>query len=263
MMKYYIFLFIPLLFSLQMIEPFNTTVHNGDIFEFGYMGPGQTFSISINPKVTSGGIQNLGGYYDLAYITNIPYGWKTKKSDLYGNPLFVTLTSPQNAKNGEYIFYVNVVDEGDKEKLGNITFKGKIKITRDVFDVKIKKEKQYLTKKPARLYITVINKVNTGDVFIVKSDNIKRFPFYVEKYIAPNSSQTFIYEINSEEEEQYKPIFIIYPKSAISLNKTFEETMYIEPDPITDLKSINKGILIFPIMDSIIYSIAGLLANLF
>lgn len=259
-----VILFASILYAIPMLEPFQKEVADGEEIYIGEIGPGQTVSISVDGRPTTGGIHQIGGAYEIASAIEIPEGWSTKKSDWAGIPLQVKIIAAKNAPEGEYRAKIEVHDEDDSEKLGNITFFVKMNITYDILDASLDNTvKETVSGQPARFYITITNKANTGDTFTVSSTNIRGWEFKKSIYVAAKSSKTLQYEVISKEEEQYSPLISVVSDSSALINKTLNASVIVHPSLFADLKAINNGMLLFPAMNGIIYALAGLISNLF
>lgn len=257
-------LFVTLSFSLTILEPGKREISNGGELDLGAIGPGQTVSIIIDGRPTTGGIYGLGGAYDLANVTSMPSGWRAQQSDPTGNPLQVKLTSPKFAPEGGYAAQVGVFDEGDKEKLGNVSFTVKMRITHDVLDASLDSgEKGAMSGQPVGFFVNLRNKANTGDVFVVSSSNIKGYEFKRYVYVPAQSEKSVFYEMVAGEAEQYRPEISVVSDSSPLINATLNAIVDVRPSVPTDYKATNNGMLFFPVMNGILYSIAGLISNLF
>ena len=259
-----LFVFAALAHSLTILEPIRTTISDGGELDLGSMGPGQTLAISIDGRPTTGGLYGNGGAYDLANATQIPPGWSAQASDWTGNPLQVKITSEKSAAEGSYSAKISVLDDGDKEKLGNVSFYARISITHDVLDVSLdKNQTTVLSGQPARFYITITNKGSAGDVFAVTSEGVRGWEFKRDVYVPPKSSKTIFYEFISEEGKQYSPVIKVTSRSSELITKSMNATVNVRSDLFTDFKATNNGMLFFPVMNGLIYSLAGLISNLF
>lgn len=255
---------ISLFYAVPMLEPFQKEISDGDVVYLGEIGPGQTISISIDGRPKTGGIYGIGGTYDMATVTGLPQRWEAQDSDWAGVPLQVKITADKSAREGEYTARINVLDDGDKEKLGNITFTAKVNITYDVLSASLDgSTKEVLSGQPARFYITVTNKANTGDAFSVSSSNVRGWAFKKYVYVPAQSSRVIYYEVASAEEAEYFPSIEVVSQSSSLINETLNATVKISPTLGADFKAVNNGMLFFPAMSGIIYSLAGLISNIF
>ena len=254
---------LSLSFALNVLSPGAHAIENYATIDLGTIGPGQTVSILIDPKVTEGGTFGTGGLYDQAVVSNLPPGWQSTESKLYQNPLQVTVTADPNAPEGEYDVIVVVVDEGNGENLGNITFHAKVNITWDVMDFEV--SPSYITTgpgQPARFEITISNLGSTSDVFQVTATGSKRWEFTKNIFVPAQSSKTVYYEIVGTEEETYPATINVISLASSNIADQKNVTLFVKSNLFGDYKSTNNGVLVFPIFEALTYSLAGLLSNL-
>ncbi|MFH1521049.1 MAG: hypothetical protein ABID61_05375 [Candidatus Micrarchaeota archaeon] len=256
-----VFLF-SLSFAINIVSPGAHTIQDGDIIDLGTIGPGQTVSILIDPKVSVGGIHGIGGLYDMAVAEDLPRGWESTESKLYQNPLQVTITADPDTPEGDYVAKIVVIDENNGEQLGNITFYVKVKITWDIIDFEV--TPSYLTVgpgQPARYQITLTNKGSTSDVFEISATGSKRWEFKKAIFVPAQTTKTIPYEIVGNEEETNQ--FTLNVVSLASSNIADQEnvTMFVRSNLFGDYKATNNGVIVFPIFESLTYSLAGFLSN--
>lgn len=255
--------FASVFYAIPMLEPFQKEISEGETIDIGEIGPGQTISLSLDGRPKTGGMYGLGGAYEIAKAVDLPDGWSAKQSDWAGIPLHVQITAGKYAPEGEYKIKVQVLDEMD-EQLGNITFFVNIKITHDVLDASVDSNtKEVMVGQPARFYITVSNKASTGDVFSISSSNVPKWAFKRSIYVPAKSSKTIQYEVASDEEEQYYPVISVASDASPLISETINTTVNVNSGLIADYKATNNGMLFFPAMVGIIYSLAGIISNLF
>ncbi|MBD3389380.1 hypothetical protein GF415_00280, partial [Candidatus Micrarchaeota archaeon] len=148
-----------LVFPIQMVEPLLTEVSPDETIELGTMGPGQTVELQLHPKVYEGGVHGIGGNFDRAYATDLPAGWASKPSKLYGDPLQVTITADPYTEEGIYTIPIIVEDEGNGEELGLVRFYVRVKISEEVMDFSVSPlRKSAGIGQPARFDVTVNNR---------------------------------------------------------------------------------------------------------
>jgi hypothetical protein len=268
-----IFVFIVLLVfgikiasAIEILAPVNKEVKNGDVIYVGAIGPGQTLTVLINPKVTTGGIFGKGGDYDNAIFTAFPEGWKAYGSKFYGRPLQVMITADKNAAEGDYFANITVIDEHGAEQLENITFTIKINVTWDVLNVDVSPEVANVgPSQPARIYITVTNKGTASDTFEITGAGVKRWDFTKNLYVAAGSSKRIVWELVGNEEETYNANIKVVSLSSPSIIK-YEKNITVNVIPqsvLSDYKATNNGIIIFPLLENLVYSLAGLFSAFF
>jgi len=257
-------LLLPLAFSINLVSPQVKNVENGDIIDLGVIGPGQTVSLQIDPLMKKGGLYGIGGQYDQAIVTDMPRGWSFTPSKLYQNPLQVTLSSASDAAEGDYSTRVTVIDEGNGENLGNVSFTVRVNVVHDVLDIDVSPSHINVGPgQPARFAITITNKGSTSDVFDVSATGSKRWEFKKQVYVPEQSTKTIYYEIVGNEEETYTTTIKVVSLSSSIISEEKNVTLFIQSDVFGDYKATNNGVLVFPIFESMAYSLAGLISNLF
>ena len=251
-------------FAITVVSPPIGELQNGDTINLGNIGPGQTVSLLIDPKVTSGGIHNEGGLYDFAQVTNLQTGWTSKESKLYANPLQVTISAAPNATEGDYYATVKVIDENNGEQLGTFEFRVKVHITYDVMNFNVdQSEIQVGPGQPARFGITAVNKGSTGDVFEISATGPKRWAFRKQVYVPAMSSKTVNYEIVGGEEETYQATIGVTSLASSIIHDEKNVTLHIRSGLFGDYLATNHGSPLFPIFETGPFALAGLLSNLF
>ncbi len=251
-------------FAVDLVSPAIRGVGNNDVVDLGTMGPGQTVYIQIDPKARTGGIHGEGGIYDQAVVGELPRGWTSADSKLYQDPLMVTITADPDAAEGNYSVRVTVVDENDGERLGNVTFLAKARITYDIMDFDVSPNYRSVGPgQPARFKISITNKGSTGDAFQVSATGAKRWEFVKPVYVPAQSTRSVYYEIVGDEEEAYRTTIGVVSLASRNINASENVTLFIRSGLLGDYKATNSGALVFPIFQAPVYSLAGLLSNLF
>lgn len=250
--------------AVELTAPYHIDVSDGDVIDLGAIGPGQTVSLDLNPIVKTGGTFGQGGQYDRAYVSDLPANWKTVDSKLYQNPLHLSITADPDAKDGDYFATANVIDENNGENLPLIKFKVKVKITHNVLGFEISPLSQRTGPgQPARFDLTIENKGSTGDVFEISANGPKQWAFKQQIYVPSHSSKTVIYEIVGEEEEKFETTLRVVSLASDQISAEKSVSIDVRSDLIGDYKATNHGTMLFPVFESPIYALAGLISNLF
>lgn len=258
-------------FAISLASPEAKDVKTGDVIDLGTIGPGQTVSILIDRTVTTGGLHGKGGLYDMAVAEDLPRGWASKESELYQDPLQVTITADPNAPEGDYTALIKVIDEGagatpgtTGEQLGNITFLVKVHITYDVMDFEVSPTYMNVGPgQPARFAIRITNKGSTSDVFEVSATGAKQLEFTKPVFVPAQTTKTIPYEIIASEEEAYRTTISVVSKASPIIADQKNVTLFVRSDLLGDYKATNNGVIVFPIFEAPVYALAGLISNLF
>lgn len=257
-------LLLSMSFAINFVSPNITGVKNGDVIDLGTIGPGQTISVLINPEVTTGGLYGQGGFYDWAAAEDLPRGWTSQGSTLYQKPLQVTITADPDAAEGNYSGTIKIVNEYNGEQLGNLSIMFKIRITYDIMDFDVSPDNITVGPgQPARFAISITNKGATGDVFDVSSTSAKRWQFKKDVFVPAMSSKTIYYEIVGNEEQVYSTPIDVVSRASDKINAEKNVTMIVKSNLIGDYKATNNGVAVFPIFEGLVYSLSGLLSNIF
>jgi len=250
---------------MRFLAPLQQSVPDGSSLEIGAIGPGQTFIVKIDPFVTTGGINKIGGRWDQAVAYSLPQGWSARPSKLYQNPLQVEITAAQDAPDGDYEVLVKTIDEGDLEKIGTeMSAKLLVHVQRGVLSMKV--EPTYAEAgagQPARFSITLSNAGAADEVFEVGSRGVSGWAFKKSVYVPAHSSRTITYEVAGEEESQYTVTIFSQASSSSLIRAEQPIVLLVKSNLISDYKATSNGVLLFPFIMSPMYSLSGLLALFF
>lgn len=252
--------------SVQVVAPQHKEVEEGGKIYLGKIGPGQTISISVEPKVQTGGIHGIGGRFDTLAIETLPQGWGGKNSKLYADPMQAEITAAEDAQDGEYEIGASMVDEGNGELIGNaegkVPFTIVLDVDKNVMDMQV--SNTYIETgagQPARYKITVYNKGAANDVFEVSSSGVRGWSFKRSMYVPAGSSKEVEYEVVGMDEATYS--FTIKARSISSgaISSQQEVKLRVKSDLASDYRAINNGVMLFPLFEAPIYFVAGLISN--
>jgi hypothetical protein len=245
-------------FPITIVEPTKEEVENN--YYAGTVGPGQVLLIAIDKQVFTGGRFGKGGYYDKAYVTSLPKGWKAENSKVFDNPLQVYITVPEHAKEGNYSLTINLEDLDNAELLGNKSINVTITVSKDVIDAELKKTSYVIgPKQPLRLNAIITNKGNAGDIFIIEvqtqRETKKKEVFIPAKQIAEISQ-----EISFPGKGVEKVNIAFYSKHAP--NEIREEkniTVIVQGNFFEDLGASGTGVLLLFIPFQPLYNLSYLI----
>ncbi|MFA5381560.1 MAG: hypothetical protein WC356_00175 [Candidatus Micrarchaeia archaeon] len=250
--------------SIELIEPISKNVKNGELIYLGAIGPGQTIGISFNPEIKEGGKYGTGGFWDYIEVTTVPEEWKSSDSKLYSNPSQIEITASKNAPEGNYSSTITIFDEDNADELGNITLYLITEIKHDIMDFEVSpKTKITGANQPAVFTIKIKNKGLVQDKFEISSSDIPDWTFKKSVYVPGNSEKEILYEVVGKEKAEYDIFIKSTSESSDIITESEKVHIKIETNLISDWKATNNGLLIFPIIEAPIYSLMGLISNLF
>ena len=250
--------------AITIIAPVSTQIDDGAQISIGDVGPGQTFIVSAEPKVASGGRYDLGGAYDQLSASSLPSGWVSSPSRLYSAPLQADVTVPKGAADGQYTVEFTMWDEAGEQGLGrNVSFKALVNVRHDIMDMKVEPSSLSVgAGQPARYTITVVNKGIANDVFTVGSSGVRNLEFRRSVYIPSGTSKTLSYEVVVETESDYWVKIWSKSSSSDSISSEQDVTLRVNTDLFSDYRAVNRGVLLFPLTQAPLYFVTGLLSNL-
>jgi hypothetical protein len=263
---YFISAFAALLscaFAAGVLAPVSAQVGQGSAITIGNVGPGQTFSIVVNPKETAGGAYGTGGAYDQLFANYLPLGWESVPSKIYATPLQVDITVPKDAQDGDYTVGLMLWDEaGDKGLGADVEFSAKVTVTHDVMDMTVSPTSISTgAGQPAIYSIAIANKGMANDVFVVGSTGVRTWEFRRSIYIPSQTTKTLNYELVGDEEADYDVKIWARSSSSDRISAEVPVELRVSTDLLSDLKALNKGVLLFPSAEAPLYFIVGLLSN--
>ena len=250
--------------TVSILSPVSGPISDGSQVSIGVVGPGQTFALSVDPRVSTGGKYGLGGAYDQMFATGLPYGWSSTPSKLYADPLQVEVTVPKDAQDGQYIVAYTLWDEAGSEGLGrNISFTANVQVSRDVMSMHV--EPAYLSVgagQPARYAITILNKGIANDIFTVGSSGVHDWEFSRSIYLPSGTSKTINYEVVGNDEADYNVKIYAQSSSSDMISSESDVGLRVNTDLFSDYRAVNHGVLLFPLTEAPLYFFSGLFSNL-
>ncbi|MFH1447570.1 MAG: hypothetical protein ABIG39_01795 [Candidatus Micrarchaeota archaeon] len=250
--------------DLVIYEPLATVVSDGDVVDLGTVGPGQTAEIIAEAIIKEGGIQGKGGILDQLTFVSAPDGWEVVPSELYGSPMKAIVKVAKDAEDGEYILSMKAVDEPPGEGLGDVSFKVKVRVSKDVLSVDVWPDRIVTgAGQPAGYYVKISNNGVASDVFEVSSEGMPLWDYKKIVFVPKKSSKIIRYEVAGEEEQTYDiTLKVSAPFSSELLRAEKDVVIEINTNVVSDLQATGHGLLLFPIVEQPIYSIMGLISNL-
>ncbi|MFH0927015.1 MAG: hypothetical protein V1822_00360 [Candidatus Micrarchaeota archaeon] len=249
--------------TIGLLEP-KTTAFEGEQATYGNVGPGQTFTVQIDPIVRDSA-GNFLGQWDTAEVISLPEGWSAKPSKIYDNPLIVEITAEKNAPEGDYLIQIDVNDEKGQENIGgDFTFWILVTVRHDVLGMSITPEHlEAGAGQPARFEVTLNNLGSAKDVFSINATGVKGWEFARKIYLPPGGSKTFTYEVIGNDEASYNVAFSAVSDSSNLIHREQKVSLGVRTSLLSDYKATSHGVLLFPIISTPIYSLAGLIGLLF
>lgn len=238
-------------------------ITNGQHIYLGRIAKGQTFSIFIYPILDEGGKFGRGGRYDIAYAKNLPEGWKSKDSSLYGNPLEVVITVPSDASEGKHEFLLFIKDEGNQEGLGIKWFVGEVEVVSDSMAASSFVSPEYVgVRNPVNVFVNVRNNVDFGNTYYVKVSARD----YLDKttiYVPANSERQLVFSLSFDKEGKEEISVNVEETGNSDENYSMLHEVEVQESLTSEYKSIGEGIMLVPISQALPYYLSYLISSLF
>jgi len=247
---------------IDIVEPKQARITENQEFYLGTVAPGQTIDFQANPVITEGGKFGTGGNWDQIVVDAVPSGWSGEDSKIYERPLKAKIKVSPTAPDGEYEVTLKAVDEGNLDRIGNLTFKLKINVSKEVFNFNVGPESlETGASQPARIKIRIDNTGYASEVFEVYSEGFPAWNYKKYFHVPYLSQADDYYEIVINEEKTVRGKIII--KSTSSSLITYEKnvTVSAKSNVYYDYKATSHGILLFPFSEQIIYSLISLISQ--
>ncbi len=248
---------------LSLLLP-RAQVPSGGQVSYGQVGPGQTFIVQIDPVVKDANNEVLGQWYQ-ATASSLPGGWTSRPSKVYQKPLQVEITPAADAPDGDYVFSVDVAQEGGHTELGGTTtFSVLVHVSHDVLAMSVDPAgAETGAGQPARFSITLTNTGSAPDTFDVSSSGVAGWSFQKTVYLAAGASKSITYEVVGQDESDYHVVLSARSSSSPLIHQEQPVALTVHTNLLSDYKATSHGVLLFPILQAPVYALSGLLALFF
>jgi len=254
---------------LQVVEPVQARYDraSGQEIDLGMIGPGQAFDIVSLPdtgEISAQGKQSgkeLYATWDKVEVVEatLPPGWKGEKALSYEKRIVSRVVVSRDTPEGYYTFMLKATD--DYNGVEPLLVKVKILVSKNFLQIKVTNP-QVSTGVwvPAVYEIHLKNDSSGSEAFDVWTEGLpKEWEARQRFFIPHNSAKTFRFEVVPEELGDYK--FILVAQSVSSPETRAVEKVGIKAETTlsNDLKAISRGILVFPGIEQVAYSFAGII----
>ncbi|HLD62390.1 MAG TPA: hypothetical protein VI875_00820 [Candidatus Norongarragalinales archaeon] len=254
--------------QLNIVSPVQQTlVLPEHVLDLGVIGPGQT--VEVVAERGSGVIakesQTKGeALWDQLFVVreSLPAGWKADDSKLFENPFHAFVTASPTAGDGEYAFQLKAFDQYDGA--GEKVFSAKVRISKDLLEQSVD-ERKIVTGVglPAVLQIKLRNKSSASDVFELKASGVSSsWAAQRRVFVRFNSEEAVEYEILPGEQGEFGIGITSTSLSSPLISASSEITIQAVSSLEQDLRALNKGLLLFPTVEQVVYSALSLVSYL-
>ena len=245
-------------------KPVQEVLEGGGSLNLGIIGPGQKVEIVIDRG--SGEDNPSGGeaLWDRAIVeeATLPLGWSKEDGKFYESPMRAYVSAAKDTPDGEYEFYLTVIDEYERAPTTRV--KCKVIISRNVFQASLADNAVVAgVDQPATYYLFLKNNSSASDSFEVTVKGLPGGLLEPRKVFVPYKSERLIaYPVSSSEAGSFALEFNVKSLSSSSMNASLPATLEAERSLYQDMRATSHGVLLFPSLQQVIYALFGLTSNL-
>lgn len=237
------------------------------VVDFGVIGPGQKLEIQMQ-RPTGEKAKNIAyeqeAVWDKLFIIPeaLPFGWQSIDSLFYEEPLKAFVIASPEATDGIYEFSLKTLDES--EGVEPLIFRGSVRVSRQLLEVSVEPATARAgVGQPAVFLIKLKNKSSASDAFRISALGLPtEWRYTRDAFVAHNSETTVPYEVAAGEAGEYSLKLKAVSLSSAAIQAEAQANLVARSSLLDDLKASTHGILLFPSVEQVVYSLLGLLANL-
>ena len=234
---------------IEITAPVVATAYDGTVVDFGVVGPGQSLEISTNEPSgdPSFGNPSVVAVWDQLNFVNasIPKGWACENGKTYERNFHAFLIVSPQAADGEYTFKMKPIDE--YERAGNVTFTGKVRVSRNVFGLKASPSQATVAVGTPALYtLTLENKAMATDTYNITVSGFPGAVKYSKKVtVVRQTKATTPFEVVSNEQATYPITFTAVSLSSNRITASANAEIISKASLFEDVQSAGYGMLLF------------------
>jgi len=242
-------------------------VASEDILDLGVIGPGQTVEIIASRgsgEIAEESFTKGEAQWDRLFVVreSLPVGWSAEDAKLYESPFHAFVTVSPTAGDGEYAFQLKTIDqyEGVEEK----TFNAKVRVSKDLLEQEVSPRfVKTGVGLPAVFQVKLRNKSSASDLFEINATGVPGGWRETRKVFVKFSDElTVPYEILPGEQGEFSVSIQTSSLSSPLINAKDDVALVSVSALEQDLKALNRGLLLFPTAEQIVYSVLGLVSYL-
>lgn len=248
---------------VNMTEPYRATItQNGSIY-LGKVGPGQTFYVTISAVSRNNTNSTVSLGWDELLASNLPKGWITQNSPLYGAYPSVKITVSPQEPNGTYSFNLTALNFGNYSKIGNIEMHAYVNVTPNVFKLGVSPTKITAGPgQPSQVYITINNTGVSDSPFLITVHGLPGWNSTKTVIALHNTTGQFTYPIFENEPNVYNLQVYVSSVSSPLIYKQSNITLTTKATVAGDYSALGQGALAFPIIYAPAYSVMYIISLL-
>jgi hypothetical protein len=249
---------------LNIVSPVAQEVTSAEqLIDFGIVGPGQKIEViadrGTGERVETGGEAKWEQLRVLG--EDLPAGWRNESSFLYESPMKAFIVLPKHALDGTYFFQMHTYDE--YEGTPSMSVRGKVVVSINVLELEaLKKTVVAGVGQPAVFLIRLRNKSSASDAFEISVAGVPaEWAFPRRVFVSHNSEAVIAYEVVGAEKGEFSITIQARSLSSDAITAKEKVSLKTQSSLLNDAQATSHGILLFPSIQQIIYSLIGFAAN--
>jgi len=245
-------------------------MNDGGSLYIGIAAPGQTVYVVAERATIDAAGENINymGWDKLA-VEGLPPGWSGEDSPLYETPMKAKIRIAPNAADGRYVFRVKAVDEGNYDGLGELTINVSVVVSKEVFNIDVTPlTVETGVGQPGVYYIEIENMGAASDTFKIKSSGVPAWRFTKDVFV-PHATDPSLpakklvpYEVVLNEQSEVDVYLNVTSLSSDQISKEMRVRLIAKPSLISDYRATGHGLLVFPLVESPVYSLIAFFSKL-
>ena len=234
---------------VDISAPVAARAYDGAIVDFGVVGPGQSLEISASEPTGDPSFGNpdaIAVWDQFNFVPeSVPKGWTFENGKTYERNFHAFLIASPQAADGEYSFKMRPVDE--YERSGPVTLTGKVRVSRDVFGLKVSPAQATVAVGTPALYaLELENKAMATDTYNVTVSGFPGAAKYSKKVtVLRQTKATAPFEFVSNEQSTYAIAFAAVSLSSNRIAASASAKITLKASLFEDVQSAGYGLLLF------------------
>ncbi len=249
--------------QVQIINPVQSTLSEGDTVDLGVVGPGQRIEVEMLTRTGENDWQNKEKDWDRVLVEpeTLPGGWRHEDGLLYEKKMKAIVIVSKDAPDDEYTFSLHTFDE--YEGTQPLRFNAKVRVSRDVFQFNVVQETLSAgIDQPAVYTLKFRNLGSASDAFRIEVTGglPSQWRYTKDVFVPHNSEREAQYELAGTEQGEFNVQFKATSLSSERIYGEDEAGLQVQSNLIEDMKATGRGMLLFPSIEQIVYNLLGLIA---
>ncbi len=249
---------------VNVVGPYNATIHDNGSIYLGKVGPGQTFYITISSTAFNRTGYPINRGWNELEATGVQSGWVVQNSSLYTPTLSVSIKPSPYALNGTYSFDVTAINIGNYSKLGSVHFRAYVNVTPNVFKLNVSPRSIDVgSGEPANLYISINNTGVSDNPFSISLRGLPAWNTTENVFALHDTKKVFLYPVYELTTGIYHLDVHVDSIASPLVYKDNNVTLVVKQSILNDYSAIGQGTMLFPVVNAPAYAVMYLISLIF